>query len=266
MLPKGGMIGASVEPSTTAAPGVWSIREVGGVLSRRRRPWPTPKNPNVANVVGQWHFEPAEVRVSGSDSAFFINRGSSTAPMGIANRAVDTHIGRFDEAARSVGMSHSLRVNGSVVELLAGTSVDWVPGTGTITYELRCRVMTAQTVNLFDTRVVVYSDGRIGMTGVGNAELCVSSSGVFQFGTEAFLSLTRDAGNVWRVHYQGVQVAASAADSTNYNSSSSRVFILMGAFFNNWANVGYAHEARVTKGVALYSASSYPIPERFPDW
>lgn len=226
---------------------------------------------NIANVTGLWQFDPTGLSTTGNDGDFFFNHGTSSAKLALCSNTGNSGVGGFASGVRTEGMSHSLRVNDSDTELIATASGDWVPASGTITYEIRCRIASAVTSNILDLRqqgtvgnpvFYCYSDGRLAMAGVSGSELMVSSAGVFQFNTEAFVSVTRDASNIWRLHYQGVQVASSSADSTNYNDANARVWVMMGAYVNVWTP-GWVHEVRITKGTGRYSSSSYTPPVLF---
>lgn len=210
-------------------------------------------DPYYANVVALLHFNGTDASTTFTDE-----KGHTFTPAG--NAQIDTAQSKFGGAS---GL-----FDGTGDYISTPSSADFAYGTGDFTWEGWIRFATTAADQYFldhgsNGGMIQYQAGTLRYynptTGTGSA-LYTPGGGALTAGVWYHIAATRSSGTT-RLFVDGV-LKASASDSHNYGSQTLR--------FGGYGGGGYGlngwlDDARITKGVARYTANFTPPSQEFPN-
>lgn len=267
----GGVIGAAVVPTSTAASGVWRPSSIAARLNgaMRGQLWPTLADANFSSNTlccnGQAFTTGGQLKdTSSSGNHMGVSLG------GVAGPAFG--VGKFQAFA----FASASAANGGGLYVVTAAASSLLMGTGDFTLEL-----WFYTTSIASTQVLI--DLRTSDTSVVAPTLLINSSGKLLAYSNAAVGTLRITGgttvstNTWHhTHWtrasgasylglDGAQEGSDYSDSLNYNSHNSCFFGRAAPSALN-AVQGYILPGRITKGLARY-ARSYTVPTApFPDY
>ena len=239
----------AARPTLGGASGTWGHDEV--FLARAGNNWPIPPQ---AGVEALYHFENSLASTWGGPTLV----ASGTNPPG--PHADATKFG-----------SYGLKCNGTGVAVTA-TSADFAFGTGEFCIEFWIKTPTAGS-NSSKAMVAISTTGAydVGMIWVNGQYLAWSGgSGSFVAGYDGtywdtlwhHIALVRHSG-VLKFYFDGVQIANTRSDSTNYTANARLSVGSCGD--GSFAGSMWIDEVRVTKGSSVYTANFTPSTIAFSD-
>jgi hypothetical protein len=242
-------------PTTSAAPGIWTLEQAA--YYTKQGTWPVPNNdPYWANVTLLVHGN-----TNGSDSSTKGNTLTATA----TNATIDTSVFKFGGGSfKNTGNSGSAPAYYWYNTAPAANSFNF--GTGAFTIEFFCIV--SSTPRASDGGLVSSCDrsSNVGVqilargVQIGNGSsattLIYDAAGwrsTLVDGSWHYVVVQRDGSGNWRIYLDGSLFASGSGVTDNINTNQ----ILLGLSYTNgeYAMNGYIDELRVTYGVARYPSS-----------
>lgn len=270
----GRVLGADAIPSYTKANGIYRptfiARQLSGLANGKRWP-PSVQDPNFSSVVCLIHFDDLLLPNGDGSSYSLPNRGSvGDSGVGFGGRVSKAQT-QFGEASMLISTFYT----GGVA---FNTNAAYSMGTGDFTMEFWTYITSlTPAANVWDFRSSGTSIApMIGWSGpstgtlqyfVNGANRITSASGALTANTWLHIAVARASSNT-KMFMQGVQVGSTFADTNNYVSSG-HTFGNSNTFNASVASAppqAYFSEARLTKGVALYTTTFTPPTARFPDF
>lgn len=259
----GGYVGHIPSPSTSAAPGVWTLREASRY--RRAGTWPigVEPDPNFANVSLLLHMDGSNGSTNFVDSS---GTPKTVTPSG--NAQISTAQSKFG------GASGYFDGSGDYITVPASDGLEL--GSGDFTIELWLYSLGGQA-----QYAGVISKGQEGSTSadVWNLEFAGDSEiGFYAWSVGGLGVITGISTNTW--HHVAISrngsttrffldgVLASFASGSYTISSNANGPLRIGSGWYDLAGrpfKGYIEELRITKGVARYTANFTPPTAPFPD-
>ena len=248
-MANGGIIGAPKMPTDASAKGIWTMEEVRFWKAQNR--WVNTSDPYYANVVALLHFNGTDASTTFTDE-----KSHTFTPAG--NAQIDTAQSKFGGAS---GL-----FDGTGDYISTPSSADFAYGTGDFTWEVWVRLaVTTGNQYILDHGsnggTLAYNGGLTyynPTTGTGS--VLYTTKPLLSANTWYHIAATRASGTT-RLFVDGV-LKASASDSNNYGSQTLRFGDYGGGGFglNGWLD-----DARITKGVARYTADFTPAQRAFYD-
>jgi len=256
MRPQAGYIGFRRTPTSTAASGVWTLREAE--TFRRAGTWPPLTDEYWSSVVLLLHMD-------GTNNSTTFTDSSSSAKTVTASG--DAKI----STARSQWGGASGLFDGTGDYLSSASNAAWAFGTGD--FAIECWVYRTSAPSLASILGVGYFIGGFGLAIDSSHQVCVTRPGTAIDHTFAasvpmnawsHIAVAR-SGSSLRCYVDGVQKGSTANNSTNY--AQGELVIAMDGDKANQGFIGNIDDLRITKGSARgYTGSTITVPTAaFPD-
>lgn len=259
--PRAGYLGFTRTPTSTAASGIWTMREAEA--SKRAAAWPDTRpaqgsDPDFSNVVLLIHAD-------GSGSTFVDSSSYArtlTANGSVTQSATESKFG---------GKSASFPSSGSYISAATSSSLDigtqdfviegWLYITSSTAYQF---ILGNDTDPGGYMMVAVNRDGNAGQIGLGRSGIAwpvVFSPHGISANTWTHFAISR-SGSTNRCYINGTKIGSDVTDSTSWSFSNMRVGQHLGVFTLS----GYLDDLRITKGTARYTGSTITVPTAaYPD-
>lgn len=278
----GGIIGAAVIPTATAAAGIWRPSQIARQLSGAARGlyWPGPVDANFSSVSFLTHFEEFQASTGGSPYPKLTDKSSKGHHL-LACAYAAANTSQFGHVSPSSKFGFQCMVNSNNAAALCygfgTTAADFAMGTGDFTIECWFSLgATGAYQTIFDLRpsntvtngpmFEVSNTNVLGMRHSGGSLDITGGTTLSVDGLWHHVHLTRASGTSY-MGLDGAQEGSDYTDGNNYSSASLFIGSNTGPpSTGTSAFVGRIDEARVTKGVARY-ARTYTVPTApFPDY
>ena len=258
--PRAGYVGFTRTPTSTAASGIWTLREAEA--SKRAAAWPDTRpvegsDPFFASVSILLHMDGANAGTTFTDSS-----GTPKTITAAGNASTSTARIKFGTA--------SALFDGSGDYLSTPSNAAYAFGTGDFTVE--CWVYRTSAPALASIMGVGYTIGGFGLGIDSGNNVCVTRpgtaidhtfAGAVPMNAWSYIAITR-SGTSLRCFVDGVQKGSTATSSTNY--AQGELVIGMDSDKANQGFIGNIDEFRITKGTARYTDATMTVPAAaFPD-